>query len=458
MLAAFARDERGGMAIFVLVLFVMLLVVGGMAVDYQRHEALRADLQDALDRGSLAAANLNQAYVLGGSQTTDEQARDVILDFMASRSHRYEGITLDTDVRNIGGGREVSAAASMQMPTIFLSLVGVDTLSVNARSTATHSASNLEIVLILDITGSMTRTSQSGLRKIDDLKIAAKEFLDTVLADPSTPTMVSIVPFSQNVNLPRRVADLYNIDRHHDFASCIDYHEFDFSTTGMPLDRGTPYLQAQHFRSNIGNNFGCPKTNNVATLYSNNVTDLKAAIDAMTPETWTAMYMGMKWGGAFLDPSSRPVVDALIADGDLDASFSGWPHAWNDNSVRKIFVLMSDGQNTRLNEIRDSIYPGQTPQWWNDNDPGSARYSVINNDSDGIGDLRLAEICNTVKTGSSNSIIYTIGFEVAGIPSAQAALLNCASNPTTYYLVEGVEISTAFRNIADEITNLKLLN
>ncbi len=52
----------------------------------------------------------------------------------------------------------------------------------------------------------------------------------------------------------------------------------------------------------------------------------------------------------------------------------------------------------------------------------------------------------------------TIGFELAGQPKAEAALKDCASAPSTFYLVNGVEISTAFKNIADEIVNLKLTN
>jgi len=35
---------------------------------------------------------------------------------------------------------------------------------------------------------------------------------------------------------------------------------------------------------------------------------------------------------------------------------------------------------------------------------------------------------------------------------------DCASAPSTFYLVNGVEISTAFQSIADEIVNLKLTN
>ena len=57
-----------------------------------------------------------------------------------------------------------------------------------------------------------------------------------------------------------------------------------------------------------------------------------------------------------------------------------------------------------------------------------------------------------------NSTVYTIGFELDGQPKAKTALGDCASSLSTFYLVDGVDISTAFQNIADEIVNLKLIN
>lgn len=465
-LSAFLRDERGGITIFLLVLFIMLLVVGGMAVDYQRHEAARADLQDALDRGSLAAANLNQAYVLNGSKTRDEQARDVINEFMASRNFKQDTFTLNVSVDDVSGGREVTAAANVEIQTIFLSLVGIDTLSVNATSKATHAAKWLEIMLVLDITGSMTSTSQSGLQKIEDLKIAAKNFIDMAFAegDPSHMT-ISILPFSMNVNLPRPVADLFDIDRRHDYGeSCIDFREIDFSTNAIPLDKGTPYEQAQHFREYSSSGaYGCPRANNAATIHSNNATDLKNAIDAMTSESYTAMYMGTKWAAALLDPAADDIVDHLIATGSLSSDFDDTPRAWDDSSVRKIIVLMSDGRNTRLNRINDITYAALPLTHWHSNQPGSSKYAEINNnndsDGDGLndGDEKLKEICDTVKA-SPTAAIYTIGFEIAGNQSAQAALENCASDPSNYYLVEGVNLTTAFENIWNDIYNLKLMN
>ncbi len=56
----FLRDEHGAMTPLMLVLLVGILVSSGIALDLIRQESERSDLQDALDRGVLAATALDQ--------------------------------------------------------------------------------------------------------------------------------------------------------------------------------------------------------------------------------------------------------------------------------------------------------------------------------------------------------------------------------------------------------------
>jgi len=457
-------DERGGITIFVLILFILLLVAGGMAVDYQRYELARADLQDALDRGVLAATNGDQTYDMSGAVSLDDQAKLLIGDYMSSRNYKPNGMNLAASVTQTTGGRAISASAREPVETIFLRLLGITRMDVVVNSGAIQAAPKLEITLVLDVSGSMgwNSTSSPGT-KLAQLKVAAKEFLKTVLTADSAPnTLITVVPFSQQVNLPKAMADQYNLKRLHTYSSCFDYRDLNFGSTAMPTKPATAYRQGQHFiETGAGGStklYGCPLLKNAITPYSNSLTQLSAAIDALAPESFTATYMGVKWGAALLDPTSRPVVDAMIAAGTLPKSFAGWPHSWTDGSVRKITVVMSDGQNTQLNAIYDSVYAKQTVTYWNSNAPRSGeKYSIIDNDKTGQGDVVMKKICDQAKVGT-NSTVYTIGFELAGQPKAEAALKDCASAPSTFYLVNGVEISTAFKNIADEIVNLKLTN
>ena len=456
LLSSFMQDEGGGITMFVLVMSVLLLVAGGMAVDFQRQEFARADLQNALDRGVLAATNSNQTYDTSGELTVDQQAAQLISDYIASRIDSSAAVDVSVAVTELSGGRAITASAAHPLNTIFLRMIGLSAFNVAVSSGAIQAAPKLEITLVLDVSGSMgwDSTSAPGTQ-LAQLKVAAKEFLDTILsADNAADTLITIVPFSQQVALPRPMADLYALNRTHDYSSCFDYHSLDFATTEM--DTRDSYDQGQHFIEVLSSH-GCPRASNAITPHSNDLTQLKDAIDALAAESYTATYMGMKWGAAMLDPTSRPVVNALIASNELSSNFAGWPHAWNDTSVRKITVVMSDGQNTKLNEIIDYYYNLRTPDYWDQNSPGSAKTAVVDNEQTGEGDDLLKTICNQAKVGV-NSTIYTIGFELDDQPEAAAAMLDCASSLTTHYLVNGVEISTAFKNIADDIVNLKLVN
>lgn len=71
----FIADSAGGVSIFMLVFFILIILISGFAIDLMRHETERADLQNALDRGVLAAASLRQT----------RDAEEVVRDYLDAR-------------------------------------------------------------------------------------------------------------------------------------------------------------------------------------------------------------------------------------------------------------------------------------------------------------------------------------------------------------------------------------
>lgn len=53
-------DERGAMAFFMIFMFLMMIMFGGIAVDVMRFETRRVAMQQTMDRAALAAASLTQ--------------------------------------------------------------------------------------------------------------------------------------------------------------------------------------------------------------------------------------------------------------------------------------------------------------------------------------------------------------------------------------------------------------
>jgi hypothetical protein len=67
-------------------------------------------------------------------------------------------------------------------------------------------------------------------------------------------------------------------------------------------------------------------------------------------------------------------------------------------------------------------------------------------------DTRLQQICTAAK--SQNIVIYGIGFEAPDTGRTQVR--NCASSSAHYFDASGLEISSAFRAIANNISQLRL--
>ncbi|MEO0763765.1 MAG: Tad domain-containing protein, partial [Pseudomonadota bacterium] len=325
---------------FITVIFLLIAVMAGMAIDLARHETARADLQNALDRGVLAAANLNE------NVTNKATAETVIRSYMASRTDRSSGFALKVDEPVMDVGRQVTASLDASVPTVFLSAIGVDSLQLPASAGAAEARGLTEIVLVLDISGSMgeASTAVAGNTKLDDLKAAVKSFVDTVLtAENAGRTLISVVPYSAQVSLPASMAALYNIDREHNYSTCIDYSDLDYSTTEISTTESLD--QSQHFADFVSFsyyfgiyhpsfivpdsgtilNFNCPGASSAIIPFETDAQTLKDKVDAMQPQNWTASSVGMKWAGTLLDPIMRDYVTAKVDATTLSAEFAGWP-------------------------------------------------------------------------------------------------------------------------------------
>ena len=199
-----AADDTGGniAMLFGLCMPVLILMtVGG--VDIHRASTVRVNLQDALDAAALAAAR--SPYV------TDNELQAVGLASLRANLKAYPNITLREELTSftLNGDEVVVATAKVDVKTLvanlFLPPYGKfmdDYLPVGAHSEVDRSSKNIEVALVLDVTGSM------GGQKIIDLKAAAKELIDMVVQPIQTPyySKVALVPYSMGVNLGSQAA------------------------------------------------------------------------------------------------------------------------------------------------------------------------------------------------------------------------------------------------------------
>jgi len=157
------KDERGGITVLTLLLLIVMLVMGGMAVDFMRYETERVKLQSVTDRAVLASADLSA----GDPSTT-------IKDFFSTAGYSNNMVG-DPIVDENPGFRAVRVNSEVDINTFYLRLAGIDLLQAPATAEAREGIGKVEIAFVLDISQSMAGA------KIDTLYEAAEEFAFRVL-------------------------------------------------------------------------------------------------------------------------------------------------------------------------------------------------------------------------------------------------------------------------------------
>jgi hypothetical protein len=350
----YMRNEDGSLFIFGLFAFVIILITAGIGVDVIRQETLRTELQNTLDRCVLSAANI--------SNTLD--AEDVVVDCFekAALIDYLDEVT----VVDAGLGKKVTATVSAELDTFFLQFTGIDTLDLFTDSSAEQGIAELEISLVLDVSGSMNSSS-----RLDNLSIAGQEFAETVFANSVNDSVsVSVVPYATQVNAGETILSQLNRSEEHDTSSCLNFDTSDYNNTQLELsssDDAKTYEQTLNFdpwgSASLDSTLSspvCRTGSNVTILpYSNSVDDVTDMIDDLEATGNTSIDVGVKWGAALLDPSTQGITTALIGANEVASANVGRPHAYSSTTL-KVLVVMTDGTNTTQYYMPDPYRSGSS--------------------------------------------------------------------------------------------------
>ncbi|MEO9823935.1 MAG: VWA domain-containing protein [Paracoccaceae bacterium] len=351
-------DESGSLIIFSMFIFFTMIIFSGIAVDMMLYENERTNIQNSTDRAVLAAANLNQ--------TVDPKL--VVIDYLAK-----VGVAVDPDdidVEEVGTapvitGRQVAVNVSSNYDTILMGMVGVDSLPYSAVSEAEEAINDIEVSLVLDVSGSMGWND-----KMPRLKTAAKDFVTGVLAGATDNRVsLSLVPYSTQVAVGDDLLNLMNMDQEHNWSNCANFENDDmFETVAMNHDTALKQTAAfDPWRSWRYGNAANPLLNEVCRTeaymdilpWSNNITTVNDQIDDFEAGGNTSIDVAFKWGTALLDPSMSAQLVALEGAGaEIDEEFVVRPHAHDYQDGLKFIVVMTDGINTNQYYMKDSFKTG----------------------------------------------------------------------------------------------------
>jgi Flp pilus assembly protein TadG len=425
---AFAQDRSGAYAIMMGVLSVPLVLAAGFGVDLSMAHRQQAALQQAMDAAVLAGAR----YLPSG----EKAALDAASAFFTANAARFgvgdqKGYVKSFEVRD----GALHGSVDYKSPTYFMHLANYDSIDLSARSAAGASGGGMELVLVLDVSGSM-----KGKGKIEALRSASLTLIDTLYGDNATlpNTYVGVAPFSGRVNV---------IDYEDGWIEELDEEEKGKDKgKGKGKGRGKGKGGGKKSESIAGAIPGCPDLRSEENRQNDaspdvetfppfthdekacpgpralgltaNKAQVRALLSSLYTGHGTSTQEGMAWGYRMLSPNWQ----GEWGNPDLPLSYADTP--------RKIAVIMTDGENN----------------------PGQAGDDFSRDTSNEM----LLETCSLMK--ANDITIYSIAFDMGN--SLTKLYQQCASKPEYHYdALSNAALISAFQAIGTEINkgNLRLI-
>jgi Flp pilus assembly protein TadG len=466
-MARLRRDTSGNIAIFFALSAMGLVLMVGLAIDTNRYFSVRNQVQDALDAAALGAA-------ASRSQTVKE-LEEVSAPYFQANLKVNQLIAGWTTSTQYVDGKVVRITFKGGVKPIFAGLAGVKQFDLNAAAEATRGvAQQVETVLVLDNTWSMSEKDSRSVKRIDALKSSASLLVNELMATESDEVSIGIVPYAEyvNVGMANREAPWISVPK--------DYKQPRTCTTKTTYSGGTPYpcttvrdgvsetgtcykdqvvkiVDVPPYQCDISYKwFGCVYSRNVgttrlndqspATLYKGFLTTSQTCLNAVSPlskskssvlnaiknlvinvggyKPETHIPSGLIWGINLLSPTA-PFQEG----GAYDPA---------NRTPRKILVLMTDGVNTLSYRSSDGAHVK----------PAKAS-DLTQTDTD------MTSICTYAK---SNKIeVFTVGLNVP-TQNGRNLLRICATDSDHAFLAEdSAALEAAFREIARSIGVVRLI-
>jgi len=441
LLRRFRKNERGSVMALFAIAIIPMMVAAGLAVDLSRAYLIKSRLSHALDAAGLAVGSMR-------TTTTDTAYLEQQFTNFVNANYPSAEVGATHDLTYVDNGGVISVTGKATVETVFMAIVGINNMTVSASAEIIVETNGLELMMVLDNTGSM-----GSYNKLEDMKTAAHDLIDILFGNEALPDLlkVGLVPFSGSVNIGTSMSSSVADTSTYDWGStswegCVearaypyDVQDADTGTGGLwapyhwadhnsynNWDRDTYYAIDNSPPSSRGPNKYCPRP---LTPLTNDRASLESEIDAMWAAGYTHINYGAVWGWRAISPSAPFTEGSSYSDPD-----------WN-----KVVIILTDGDNTTSNSV-DTAYGyrsdgllGSTTSW------GTA--SEL--------DSRLLEVCTGMK--NDGIIVYTIAFGTSIGWSTASMMEDCATKPSNYFeSPDSATLSLAFRAIGAELKNLHL--
>lgn len=393
-LKKYKKDTSGNVALMFSAAVFAVLIGVGVAVDTSMAAKTKLSLQNTADAAVLAAAK--------SGETDPAKLKRVAEDYINANYASDQGVSTSLSVTPNG---RVRVNVATQYDTQIVGIIGRPSVDLSVESEAPLLSSEpVNIALVLDVTGSMRGA------KLASLKTAANNLITTLEGYDSDSFKVSVVPFSQyvNVGVSRRNASWLDVPADTIGANPVVW-------TGCVGSRTAPWNKRVKFSGKKIPGLMTTKCSTEILPLTSDMTKVRATINSLTAKGSTYIPSGLAWGWRTLD-THQPLVEAK---GPFE------------KNTKKVMILMTDGANTRSKT-------GLT------HDGGAT--STANDTT--------KKICRNIK--GKNIELYTIAYEVSDT-STRKLLRRCASETTHYFdAANSAQLTEAFDVIGKSIIRVRL--
>jgi Flp pilus assembly protein TadG len=448
----FAEDRRGGVAITFGLTIVMMLTLVGAAVDISVWMQARKQTQEAIDSAALAGL---RKYQDGNDVTAAVTTAQVNYTYNVTKRG---GRVLSDNIAFVlkDNNTSMTATGNVVVAMPFLKLAGVASMPVLKMDMSEHAITklaqgkntgqSLEVSMMIDITGSMGESDNSGSTKIETVKKAAADAVDILVWDDQSTftSKVAVVPFSEAVKFSSSslVQDLRGPILSGNPTTTPGYTTLNYTgydRWGNPTPASAnisnwcvtertgfdKYTDVSPTVSPLGRFYGNCSTGSAVLPLTSNKTTAKNLINSLQANGTTAGHMGTAWAWYMLSPNFNSVLGSTARPyTDLTTL-----NAQGKPVLRKIAILMTDGDyNTEFcNGLNSDLpYGGCTP-------------------NNGTSGTQAGALCTAMKAKGIE--VYTIGAQVS--TAAKNFLKTCATDTAHYYdATDGNKLKQAFIDIA----------
>ena len=417
----------------------------GLALDVGESSHVRQRLCSALDASVLAGAS---------SSMDDDEIEDTINEYF-DQNYPDDAIGVASDLDVDIDDNEVTASVTADYETRFMRVLGRETITIACSTTVQRNVKGLEVVMVLDNTGSM------GGSNLTSLKTSATNLVNILFDTVNDPedVRIGLVPYSLSVNVgPFGIGedldgDAYGTafvnnplgrtydntpDTFDEWDGCVlaNAYNDDVTDNEGPWDMMEPgEMSTRRECSGRGRRRTCedvPYFDAYRNYCPEPVTPLSSvqqtlldAIDDMSADGYTFGNYGMVWGYRLISP------DYPFEEGS----------DYDDPEWNKAIIMMTDGDNDVGNSGTYSAYGWGSDHGMSDSD--------LND--------KFEEVCDYAK--ANDIIIYTITFTSGISEATKDYYRECATDLNHYYdAPTQAELENVFEDIAYALAKLHIKN